>query len=106
MIARRRAVRAAVSLASAVIIFAAASIQARAQLTVINLHPAGASGSAAFDATGTQQQVGYADVSGQRHASLWSGTAASWVDLNPFYVTGESVAEATTGSQQVGYVSI
>ena len=29
------------------------------------------------------QQVGWAYFGGPYHASLWSGTAASWVDLNP-----------------------
>jgi hypothetical protein len=32
--------------------------------------------------------VGNASVGGVNHASLWSGTAASWVDLGPGYAHG------------------
>ena len=47
-----------------------------------------------------RQQVGVAYL-GREHASLWSGTAASWVDLNP---NGATTSEAwdVRGGQQVG----
>ncbi len=44
------------------------------------------------------------------HASLWSGTADSWIDLNPTFVTGqiitESCATGVSNNQQVGSVMI
>ncbi len=51
---------------------------------------------------GGNQQVGIVHT-GQLHASLWTGSAASWVDLHPAGAT-ESEAYATSGSQQVGFV--
>jgi hypothetical protein len=55
---------------------------AQGQWTVTNLNPAGATVSYAY-AAGGGQQVGETLVGGVTRASLWSGTAASWVDLNP-----------------------
>ena len=75
--------------------------------TVDDLHPAGASNtwSRAYGASGTQQ-AGYVTVSlNTDHASLWSGTAASWVDLNPAN-SGYSTAFGVSGGQQVGYSAV
>lgn len=58
-----------------------------ASWTVTVLHPTGASESVAQGANGTQQ-VGSAIVGGVAHASLWNGTAASWVDLSAFLPPG------------------
>ncbi|MDO8587337.1 MAG: hypothetical protein Q7T82_09880 [Armatimonadota bacterium] len=56
---------------------------------------------------GGGQQVGCAYVDGfpvsSPHASLWSGTAASWVDLHPSPGFGSSGAWGVSGGQQVGY---
>jgi hypothetical protein len=76
------------------------SAGAQAQWTVTNLHPAGATRSEAW-AAGGSQQAGYVVVGGINRASLWSGTAATWVDLGPAGSTA-SFARATSGSQQVG----
>lgn len=51
--------------------------------TAQSLQPASATSSQAVATTGTEQ-VGYAVIGGTEHASLWSGTAGSWVDLHPF----------------------
>lgn len=72
--------------------------------TVTYLHPSIAERSAAHATTGTPQ-VGQALIGGDWHASLWSGTASSWVDLNPVDST-LSLAHATSGSQQAGYAYI
>ena len=40
------------------------------------------------------QQVGDANVGGQTRASLWSGTAASWVDLSAFLPANYSSSTA------------
>jgi hypothetical protein len=50
--------------------------------------------------------VGMAEVGGKWHASLWSGTAASWVDLHPIGFEGGSIAYGTDGEQQVGEILI
>ncbi len=50
---------------------------------------------------GEGQQVGEAKVGGVNGASLWSGTAASWVSLSPAG-TSDSVAKGVGGGQQVG----
>ena len=76
---------------------------AYAQWTVINLHAGGATESNAL-AVGGGQQVGWAIVGGMR-ASLWSGTAASWVDLTPAGAGG-SVAYGASGGQQAGYATV
>lgn len=72
----------------------------QAQWTVTNLHPAGATRSEAW-AAGGSQQTGYAEVGGIRRASMWSGSAASWVDLSPVGATA-SFGRGTSGSQQAG----
>ena len=91
----------------ACLLFAAAPhATASAGWTVTNLHPAGASDSSAHGVSGGQQ-VGSAEVGGDRHAGLWSGTAASWVDLNPA-PAGSSYSQAfgVSGGQQVGYAKV
>ncbi|MDW8309707.1 MAG: PEP-CTERM sorting domain-containing protein [Verrucomicrobiales bacterium] len=66
----------------------------------MDLHPAAASFSIAWGAWGTTQ-VGYADFGGFPRASLWSGTAASWVDLHPTGAAA-SIASGVWGANQVG----
>lgn len=56
---------------------------ANAQWSVTNLHPAGASASNGY-AAGGGQQGGLIIVDERLRASLWSGTAVSWVDLSAF----------------------
>jgi hypothetical protein len=70
--------------------------------TVTSLHPAGPAASAGYGVSGNQQ-VGYVTYASDpgSHASLWSGTAASWVDLHPAGA-GSSYANAVSGGQQVG----
>ncbi len=77
---------------------------AQAQWSVTNLNPAGLTQTVAY-AAGGGQQAGYARVGDEDHASLWSGTADSWVDLNP---AGSilSFASAVNDGQQVGYANV
>ena len=75
---------------------------ASGQWTVVNLHPTGATLSNGFR-VGGGQQVGYVEKPGSGHASLWTGTAASWVSLLPAGLTF-SFASGGDGSQQVGFV--
>jgi hypothetical protein len=88
--------RIAVGLLAALSLTAGASTQ----WSVINLHPAGASSSAAYGVS-DGRQVGLAYVGGNPHASLWSGTAASWLDLHPAG-SSQSAAYGVGGGQQVG----
>ncbi|XVJ60187.1 MAG: hypothetical protein HEQ23_12635 [Tepidisphaera sp.] len=74
-----------------------------AQWTVTSLHPAGPTDSQSFSTTGTQQ-VGAAFFGREAHASLWSGTAASWVDLHPG--GAQSYAWGASGAQQVGWATV
>lgn len=83
--------------AAFLLMIGAVASTANAQWTVVNLHPDGASASYAYGVSGGQQ-VGYATVGGFHRASLWSGTAASWVDLNPAGAT-ESLAFGVEGGQ-------
>ena len=81
-------------------------VDARAQWSVTNLHPAGASGSRATD-VGAGGQVGVVVVEGVSHAAKWSGSAASCVDLHPAWAGATaSSATAVDGSQQVGFAYI
>lgn len=70
--------------------------------TVTSLHFAG---SKSFgDGISGGQQVGHSQMGDPGdHASLWTGTAASWVDLHPAGAT-QSWASAVQGGQQVGEV--
>jgi hypothetical protein len=52
------------------------------------------------------QQVGFvAQIGGIDRASLWSGTAASWVDLTPS-TASSALVNGIWGGQQVGWASI
>lgn len=72
--------------------------------TWVNLHPAGASESFAFDGAGTKQS-GFVIISGAERAALWSGTAASFVNLHPAAAI-ESYVVAIDTATQAGYVNI
>jgi hypothetical protein len=54
---------------------------------------------------GSGAQVGFANVGTTHHASLWSGSAASWVSLNPAGATYADAFGAKDG-KQVGAVNI
>jgi hypothetical protein len=99
-----------VALGARILIAAAAPLvgvaAANAQWTVTNLHPAGALESAALG-VGQGQQVGYARIGptvGHTRASLWTGSAASWVNLQPAPASGVvySTAFGVDGGVQVG----
>jgi hypothetical protein len=84
----------------------------RAQLwTIVNnvvqrveLHPTAAANSYASDTDGLQQ-VGRASVAGlTTRASLWTGTASSWVDLGPAGATNCDATGVRDG-RQVGVVT-
>lgn len=77
---------------------------ARAEWTVVNLHPAGASYSSAV-AVHSGQQVGHVIIGGVRRASLWNGTAVSWVDLHPPGANWSEALDVHAG-QQVGHARI
>jgi hypothetical protein len=89
------------SLAVAALAAGAAST-AHAAWTVTNLHPPGAIWSQARGVSGSQQ-AGIVMLGGVQRASLWTGTAASWVDLHPAGAEHSS-ATGTTGAQQSGAV--
>lgn len=78
--------------------------RAQAQWTVVSLHPATADFSEAL-ATNSGQQGGYAAFSGYPHASLWSGTAASWIDLNPMGSMFSAIL-GVDGGMQVGSADV
>jgi hypothetical protein len=82
----------------------AGAATAQAQWTVVNIHPAAATDSYTYYGRASQQ-VGQVYVGGQSHASLWSGTAASWVDLHPAGAL-ESVAIDIDSGTQVGYTTL
>lgn len=66
------------------------------------LHPPSAASSFAWGvANGVQ--VGDVGIAGQGHASVWYGTAASWVDIHPAGASA-SMATRTDGAQHVGWV--
>jgi len=66
----------------------------------VDLNPAGAEYSDAYG-VGGGQQVGRARVAGVIRASLWTGSAASWVNLRPSGAF-ESTAFGAGDGQQVG----
>src|SRR4051794_38750395 len=77
---------------------------ALAQWSVVNLHPVGATESFALGVE-DGNQVGYAGVGGNEHASVWNGSAASWVDLHPSgWVSSE--ARGYHAGQQAGFVLV
>jgi len=95
---RRGAVR---ILALSAFVFALA-MGANAQWQVINLNPAGATSSGAIG-VGDGLQAGRAAVGGITRASLWSGSARSWVDLHPVAMAG-SHAMGVDGGSVAGFV--
>lgn len=64
-------------------------------------HPAGATISDIYGSSDLYQ-VGGAAVGGNYQASLWTGSAGSWVNLNPVGATA-SLARGVWGTDQVGY---
>jgi hypothetical protein len=80
---------------------------AGAEWTVVNLHPAGASVSYLRDVH-SGRQIGDVVHSGIAHASLWSGTSASWTSLQPIGVTWSEMygmdADHQVGRARVGGV--
>lgn len=81
------------------------AVSAHAQWTVTNLQPAGSFFSYANAISG-MQQVGFAEVGGTFHASLWNGTATSWIDLHPVGSVDSSEILGTSGGQQSGYATV
>lgn len=77
---------------------------ANADVTFVNLNPAGASASYCYAVDGGRQ-VGESVVGLDGVASLWSGTAASWTGLNPVGVTS-AVAWDVHGNQMAGQVNL
>ena len=72
---------------------------ASGQWTVTNLHVPGASNSRADSVSGNQQS-GYVWNSGNdERASLWTGSAGSWVNLNPLGSTRSRAFSANDGRQ-------
>jgi hypothetical protein len=85
---------------------AVSSAPVEAQWTVTRLNPAGLPQSMVYAASGGQQ-AGIAVVGGSWHASLWSGTAGSWVDLHPASAnSNQSAVSAMADGQQVGWASV
>ncbi len=77
--------------------------KAHAQWVVTSLHPSVANYSFALGTSGSNQ-VGEVNVAGGYRASLWSGSAGSWVNLHP---AGASTSQAVSvsGLQQVGWAN-
>lgn len=76
---------------------------ANATFTYTVLHPTGTFASYGEGINSTSQ-VGYVLAGGYR-ASLWTGTAASWVDLNPAGANS-SQAFGCDGGNQYGYATV
>lgn len=75
----------------------------QAQWNAINLHPIGGGDSFVYQGNaGTQ--VGSV-LAGGYHASLWNGSAESWVDLNPSGSSG-SEAYGSYGNRELGYANV
>ncbi len=91
-------------LAGVLALVAGATAPASAQWTVTSLHPPKASWSEAF-AIADGRQAGYAIIGSTDSASVWTGTAASWVNLHPAQALG-SYAMGASGGTQVGFVAL
>lgn len=89
---------------AACLLVALVSKHASGQWVFVNLHPAGADASEAWGGA-DGQQVGGALIGGQWHASVWSGSAASWIDLHPGGSAVYSFAYAARNGQQVGFTN-
>lgn len=91
------------SLAAIVVaILSSSAVSAPAGWTVTNLNPTGSTFSTTR-AISQGQQVGYTIIGGKQRASLWSGTANSWVDLAPANAVS-SAAYGVDGGYQTGQV--
>jgi hypothetical protein len=78
---------------------------APAQWSFVDLHPASATSHSVAGGAGPGQQVGWSGINNAWRASLWTGSAGSFVDLTPTgYAAG--FAHATDGAVQVGRVSL
>ena len=77
---------------------------ARAQWSVVNLHPPGATRSLATGVQGGQQS-GVAVIGGLEVAVGWKGTAAMFVSLNPAGASN-SIANDVHYGRQAGYAII
>jgi hypothetical protein len=88
------------SVLGAVLSFGATVSTVSAQWAVINLHPEGPFDSYAVSVQ-DGQQVGYVRMPGTflEHASVWSGSAASWVDLHPLGATQSRASSVSNGLQ-------
>lgn len=84
----------------AIVAFAAC---AHADVSVVNLHPSGASASYCR-AVDDGHQVGESVVGLDGVASLWAGSAGSWMGLNPVGVSS-AVAWDVVGTQQAGQIN-
>jgi hypothetical protein len=70
--------------------------------SAVDLYPAGATRSQAFDTDGTIQ-VGSAVIGETARAALWRGSSFGWVDLTPTHLGFDSAGvRATDGGRQVG----
>ena len=78
---------------------------AHAQWTVTRLNPNGYTFSVAYGVPSGTQQAGVVATNTVGRASLWSGTAASWINLNPAGAT-ESTAFGASLTQQVGLATV
>ncbi len=81
-----------------------ASLWTGSAASLVDLHPAGASASRAYDVEGLQQ-AGVVEFGFTSHAAIWYGTAASFVDLHPVGAS-ESEIRATDGANQAGGIDI
>lgn len=72
--------------------------------TPTNLHPSNASTSYLRAGSGSKQ-AGYARISAQHRAGIWSGTSGSFVQLHPAGASS-SIAYGAGGTKQVGYAYI
>ncbi len=92
----------AIVMASMALATAGTAIAQPYDWTVVNLHPAGATGSTGRGARG-DQQVGRVSFGGDHRAAIWTSTPEGWVDLDPA-AGGTSLAAACTPTHQVGFV--
>lgn len=93
--------------AAAAIAVSLLAAAAHAQWTVSVLHPPIGEASRAMGVRGGHQ-AGWVTMDGSqghgRHASIWSGSAGTWIDLNPAVATGGSRIYGTDGATQVGLI--
>ncbi len=86
--------------------FSAGSREASAQWIVTNLHPPGPGDSYAFSVVGTQQGGQISPGGFFPRASIWNGSAGTYMDLHPSWageVARDSLILHTSGTQQVGF---